>query len=563
MNGNRSRYTYTPTFGMQKRGLSRKSVPIRQVPEAPDFTQVPDPSIGTPLQQTAPQQPAQAQSSAPQMSSYMPAPSYLPTNQANTFAQQSTAQIPFAAPAFVQPGQSNQIPPVQNAVQSNYQQLPLGNTLHAAQNLGQSPRAQGFVPPQPGVMPAQQLSAAPPQIGWNNPQAMPQSIPPFSNPAMGNILPNAPFQSVQQQMTAYPPLQPIPQQPGFTVQATAPHTAPRAASLDADKLWSIFLFGLLPLLFIPCLFVPNTWDVLRFLFIGASVIGLGAMWYRQMYHPGSRLIVSIVYVALCIATIAMLMQGANDAKQTAANMAQNQQQTQQQNAAAPTQTPDAYSAGAVVLTPTPAPTISGPSEAERRLDLFMELWKVNNTTEMVNLVQPSWRSQQENAAKSLFLALANRTPEDFTIEEISGTETDNSRTITMRATINKNTGKAPIVYRFMVMMVKEGGEWYVNPNSLATNDAEETAAEDENVVKTQSSGAVTEPPRETVTPAPPASTPLYYNIGGNYYHMDPECPSVAKDYLPFDASFSYADLASYNRDLLPCLNCNAPVDTLD
>jgi len=563
MNGNRSRYTYTPAFGMQKRGLSRKSVPIRQVPEAPDFTQVPDPSIGTPLQQTAPLQQPQALNSAPQMSSYMPAPSYFTSNQPSSFSQQPTTQIPFAAPSFVQPGQHTPISPVQNVPQSNYQQLPLGNTLHSVQNLGHSSRAQGFVPPQPGVSPAPQLTTAPPQIGWSNPQAVPQSIPPFSNPAMGSSQQSSPYQAAQQQMPAYPPLQPIPQQPGFTVQATASHTAPRAASIDADKLWSIFLFGLLPLLFIPCLFVPSTWDVLRFLFIGTSVIGLGAMWYRQMYNPATRLIVSIVYVALCIATIAMLMQGANDAKQTAANMAQNQQQTQQQNNVVPSPTPDAYSAGAVVLTPTPAPTVSGPSEAERRLDLFMELWKVNNTTEMVNLVQPSWRSQQENAAKSLFLALANRTPEDFTIEEISGTETDNSRTITMRATINKNTGKAPVVYRFMVMMVKEGGEWYVNPNSLATNDVDETTAEDENVVKTQSSGAVTEPPRETVTPAPPASTPLYYNIGGNYYHMDSNCPSVAKDYLPFDASFSYADLASYNRDLLPCLNCNAPVDTLD
>ena len=163
---------------------------------------------------------------------------------------------------------------------------------------------------------------------------------------------------------------------------------------------------------------------------------------------------------------------------------------------------------------------------------------------------------------ALFMVLANRTPEDFVIEEITGSDTDNSRTVTMRATINKNTGKAPSIYRFMIMMVKEGEEWYVNPNSLATND-KEAAKADENVVKTQSVGTATEAPRTTVTPAPPASTTLYYNIGGNYYHMDPECPSVGRDYLPFDASFPYSDLRSYNRDLLPCLNCNSPVDPLD
>lgn len=562
MNGNRTKYTYTPTYGMQKRGLIKKNAPVRQVPEAPDFTQVPDPAIGVPLQQTIPQPPAQPQNTAPHMSGFMPAPSYFAVSQQPQSAQQApmSAQVPFAAPSFVQPGQYSQLPPLQTMTQPNYQQLPLGNSVQPNQNAGFSGRAQGFVPPQqvaaPNVQPA---NAMPPQIGWSNPQSVQQSIPPFSGAPANGMQQAMPFQNAPQQTPAFPPLQPVPQQSGFTIQPNTPSPSPRAASLDADKLWSVFLFGLLPLLFIPCLFVSNAWDVLRYIFLGATVVGLGAVWYRQMYTPSSRLIISIIYVALCIATIAMLMQGVNDAQQASANIAQNQQQEQ------PTPTPNANAAAAAITTPTPSPepVVSGPSEAERRLELFMELWKVNNTTEMVNLVQPSWRGQQENASTSLFVALANRTPEDFKLEEISGTETDNSRTITMRATINKNTGKAPAVYRFMVMMVKEGGEWYVNPNSLATNDTEQTSSEEENVVKTQGSGAVTEPPRETVTPAPPASTPLYYNMGGNFYHMDPECPSVAKEYLPFDASFSYAELSSYNNTLLPCLNCNAPIDTLD
>jgi len=553
MNGNRSKYTYTPTYGMQKRGLMKKSTSVRQAPEAPDFTQIPDPAIGVPLQQTFSQQPV----SAPQMGAYMPEPSYFSSVQSQP-AQQGTTQMPFAAPNFLQPGQYSQMPPLQNSVPS-FQQLPLANSTVRQQQTGFSSHAQGFVPPQPnGMTPnVQPAGMMPPQIGWNNPQTAQQSIPPFSGISMNGMPQKPSFQPVQQNTPAYPPLQPIPQQPGFTVQATEPHAAPRVPSMDADKLWSLFLFGLLPLLFIPCLFVTSTWDALRYIFIGASVVGLGAMWYRQMYNPTSRLITSIVYVALCIGTIAMLMQGAGDAKKASANLANPPQQSQT------TPNPVDQSAAIFAPTPSPEPTIAGPSEAERRLELFMELWKVNNTTEMVNLVQPSWRGQQENASTSLFVALANRTPEDYAIEEISGTETDNSRTVTMRATINKNTGKAPVVYRFMVMMVKEGGEWYVNPNSLATNDTVQTATEEENVVKTQSSGTVTEPPRETVTPAPPASTLLYYNFGGNNYHMDPQCSTVAKEYLPFDASFPYADLDSYNNDLLPCLSCNAPIDTLD
>lgn len=559
MNGNRSKYTYTPTYGMQKRGLSRKSNSVRQIPEAPDFTQVPDPAIGVPLQQMMPQQPVQNPAGVPQSASFSPA--YFSSVQQTPVPGPASApgQYTFAAPAFVQSGQPSQMPAFQQSIpQPAYPQPPIGNTMHRQQEMQVfSTRAQGFIPPQVNnTSPTQPSNGMPPQIGWANPQAATQSIPPFSGIAMNVPPQNNAFQA--QNTQAFPPLQPMPQQPGFTVQATAPHASPRVPSLDADRLYSIFLFGVLPLLFIPCLFVSSAWDALRYVFLGSAVAGLGIMWFRQMYSSAVRMIVSIIYVTLCIGIIAMLMQGAHDTRQAAANLAVSQPQVQA------TQTPAPDAAAAVIAaTPSPAPTVSGPSEAERRLDLFMELWKVNNTTEMVNLVQPSWRGQQENAAASLFLALANRTPENFVIEDISGTETDNSRTITMRATINKNTGKAPVVYRFMVMMVKEGGEWYINPNSLATNDAQQTEKQDENVVKTQSSGTVTEPPRETVTPAPPASTLLYYNIGGNYFHMDPECPSVGKDYLPFDASFPYSDLSSYNRDLLPCLNCNAPTDTLD
>ncbi len=550
MNGNRSKYTYTPTYGMQKRGLGKRSAPVHRAPEAPDFTQVPDPAIGVPLQQVMPQQNVQSSySPALQMEPYAVQPSYLAgiPNQSASPAPLTAAQLPLATPSFVQ----QQMPPIQQ----NYRQ-PLGNSLQANMPGNASVRSQGFVPPQPNAaVLAQSPLGMPPQIGWSNSQTPHQSIPPFSGVSMGPGAQPA-FQSVPQQ-PIYPPLQPVAQQPGFTVQPTAPVKPPRAASLDADKLWSVFLFGLLPLLFIPCLFVTNTWDALRYVFLGSAVLGLGVMWFRQMFTPVSRLIVSIVHVALCIVTIAMLMQGANEARQASASLGQPHQAD-----ATPTPT---IAVNAVVPEATPAPeaTVTGPSEAERRLELFMELWKVNNTTEMVNLVQPSWRGQQENASKALFLSLANRTPEDFTIEDISGTETDNSRTVTMRATINKNTGKPAVVYRFMVMMVKEGGEWYVNPNSLATNDAQETEVKDENVVNTQSSGSVTEPPRETVTPAPPASTLLYYNAGGNNYHMDPNCSKVASEYLPFDFSFPYSELKSYNKTLLPCLNCNAPVDPLD
>ena len=105
----------------------------------------------------------------------------------------------------------------------------------------------------------------------------------------------------------------------------------------------------------------------------------------------------------------------------------------------------------------------------------------------------------------------------------------------------------------MILMVKENGEWYVDPNSLATNDTVE-ASEDPNATPTP-----TVVPRTTVTPKPDAGTTLYYNAkGGKFYHAEAECSSVDKRYLPL-ASFQYGQLTEDAfKSLEPCLRCNAP-----
>ena len=558
MNSNRTRYASTPTYGMQKRGFAKKPTASRQIPQAPDFSQAPDPLSGMPFQpQQAPVQPVMNQPI--QQTGAMPMPPFypqagMPPLQPMANPAQPVQQMNFAAPTFVQSGMP--LPPLQNMPQQPLSQ-PLGNSVPPMQPGAFTGRAQGFVPPKPAEQPAApsvqpaipnvQMPFAPmqqPFAGMQSPmQASPQQ--PFGFAA-------APPQTADP-FTQPAPVQPVPQQ---AYQQPQPKQ-----TITADQVWSVFLFVVLPLLFVPCLFATGIWSAVRYVFIGAAIIGLSAMWYRQMFNPTVRLVVSVLYVALCIGSLAMLMQGQNDVKQTSAphNQTTAAQQQQQQDASVP-----AVSQPTAEPEPTPTPLpVSGPSQAEQRLELFMNLWQVNNTTEMVHLVQPSWCSQQENPSMALFMVLANRTPEEFIIEEITGSETDNSRTITMRATINKNTGKAPSVYRFMIMMVKEGDEWYVNPNSLATNDKESTAT-DENVVKTQQQGNTTEAPRTTVTPAPPASTTLYYNMGGNYYHMDPNCPSVNADNLPFDSTFPYSDLKAIKQSgLLPCLKCGAPTNTLE
>lgn len=104
----------------------------------------------------------------------------------------------------------------------------------------------------------------------------------------------------------------------FNLRTPPPQPARERAPFNADRLWSIFLFGLLPLVFIPCLFVPSSLDVIRYVFLGLCVLGLGGMWYRQMFSSVTRLVVSMVYVALCIVTVAMMMQGGRDVLRTGA-----------------------------------------------------------------------------------------------------------------------------------------------------------------------------------------------------------------------------------------------------
>ena len=574
MNANRTKYASTPTYGMQKRGFMKKA-PVRQVPEAPDFSKVPQPAPVVPP--AAPQaQPPQAfaQSMPPQggfagMSPYFSAP------------MQGTAQVPFASPSFIQPTAGQ--PPFQGFVPgASTAAPPLGNSaaVFGASNSGFSPRSQGFVPPapqaaqpspvqtmqpgqpqpmrpavQPAMYPFSPMQSAAPGV---SPQAMPGYVPqggmtPPQSAAFGGMQ-SPPFAPAQPQATGG-----ASQQPMFNLRTPPPQPARERSPFHADRLWSVFLFGLLPLVFIPCLFVPSSLDVIRYAFLGLCVLGLGGMWYRQMFSSVTRLIVSMVYVALCIVTVAMMMQGGRDVLRTGANSGQP---ASMQSSVAPDGNDAAAAVPSETPSPTPVPTPSGPSEAEQRLETFMALWQNNNPQEMVSLVQPSWASAQENPSTALFVLLANRTPEDYTVEEISGTDQDNSRTVTMTATINKNNGKDPSLYRFMVIMTKEGDEWYVDPNSLATND--ELQSSEENVVNNLSVADATATPRTTVTPAPAGDTTLYYNLsGGSFYHLDPYCSSVAEEYQPLTGTFPYSELSQYIGQYNPCLVCNAPTSTLD
>lgn len=595
MNGNRSRYTQTPTFGMQKRGglLNNSSLFQKTEQKAPDFTkappqaEIPDPAyfastVQSPFYGESVMPPASyMMQPTPPVQGYapvspLPQTGFAPQAVPSPYGMESpVASMPIGGVPLPDPSM-----PIASAQSSYSGNLPPLSANTPNMNGGFSARNQGFVPPQTlQAEPAPAVSAAPVM-----------SAPPEVQPAaFSSMSGTAPFQPVGMQVNqpaaqpAYQPpqnafypqqapaqaAQPFAQQPPMNggtssfmqmaAQNRSGQAHPGSAPANANMLWMLFLFGLIPLLFIPCLFVSQTMNILRYIFIGACLIGLGVMWYRQMLSPAVRIVVSVIYVGLCILTLSMAMENKAEIPLGTAPATTPPLQTE----TTPQPSDYDYAAAAGLSDPVEEPTPTPPvkSEAESRLELFMNHWCGNRVEDMVDLVQPSWASTQDSAVTSLFNLLTNRLPLSYQLEDITGTDDDTSRTITMTAEIDKQNGKEPVIYRFTVLMVKEGGQWYVNPNSLATND--EVKDTEEVVVNDKTSNvSTTEAPRTTVSPAPPGETTLYYNPdGGHYYHMDAYCASIREEYRPLTGSFLYRDLRDYSG-LSPCLMCGAPTTAL-
>lgn len=558
MNGNRSRYSSNPTFNMQKRGLFKKSPQLTT--EKPDFSIQQDPGTAP---QTLFSQQTPLQNQLVQGPAYPPAADLFSVSANGSMGMQGMS--PMGATAGYQQNLfQNQQPPMQNQAsgafgmqptQASYpfgqpaaNLPPLGNQTMQNPNAPFSPHAQGFTPPQIN-QPAQTAF-----FGSMNQTAQ----QPIGSPT---VQPATPFDPAPMAQQSYQRSQFIPQQ---TMQPNAAgyNGMPPANTTDPDTLWKLFLFVLLPVLFIPCLFVPDSLNVLRYLFIALCVAGIGVIWHRKMFSDNGRIVVTLIYAAACVALAVMLFGGVSSDTQQADPNATQQQVTQTFGVngsttgemAQPTFSP----------TPEPTPTVAPISEAQIRLEAFMTNWSGARIEDMVRLVQPSWASSQDNPSNRLFVMLGNRTPLNYTIEEISGSDNDSSRTVTMTANIDKNNGKDPILYRFMVLMVKEGGEWYIDPNSLASNDEVKNSEETNVVNDSQNTTAEnwTIAPRQTVTPAPSGSQLLYFNPdGGSKYHLDQYCPSIYDEFLPLEGSFPYSELGNH-RDLSPCLRCNAPTQTL-
>lgn len=451
------------------------------------------------------------------------------------YAQQSYVQQGYAQQPYVQQGGYVQ----QNMPQQGAYQQPYGQQGgYVQQNVPQQGAYQ-----QPYAQQGGYVQQNVPQQNYQQPaanQQMYQQGTPNGQPQQQNN------QQQPQQEPLYHPAT------GFSGYVTGEDEGYRGAQITPEVIVKVSLFGLMPVLFVLAMALKN--QPLCWIFLAVAAVTLAAQWLLQMSSEKTRLLTTVVWGGLAIVALVVAING-NPVKQTehgsqpganagtAAGAATGAQTTGMMNWEA-TPTPS----------PSPSPTTDPYAEAgaaAQRLQSFFYFWHVNNDENMLLLTAPSWRNSQEDPQKALFTIRANRTPQDNAdIVSISGTEADTVRTAKVKVTITKNiTGYSPEILSFNVIMVKENGEWYVDPRSLTSNEVVSTAK--------PTNAMPTQPVLHTGT----AETVLYYNPdGGEMYHIDPNCGKINSRYLPLQGQFLFSQLdEAFYRELENCTYCGAPL----
>lgn len=303
----------------------------------------------------------------------------------------------------------------------------------------------------------------------------------------------------------------------------------------------MMLLIFLPLMFLVGLFLQN--NLVFLIFSILSLVTLIITWLLSAFAPNPRATLSVIHIAMVmIAVFAVIIQPTKLPEQQAPSISEapsiNQINTQanivQNNPIVPP-------------TQTPVPV----TEAVKSLENFLNAWRNVDYTGMAATSLPSWLATQRNSADTaMFHLRANRSTNDWEVLEISGSDSDQARTVNLNILIDRNNGDKPQWHRFQILMRKEEGKWFVDPASI-------------------SSLGVLPDPNATQPPIPativPTATPdpnmiLYYNPdGGSFYHKNPSCPSLATKYVPLTHSFRFPEINNppYNQ-LNPCITCKAP-----
>lgn len=319
-------------------------------------------------------------------------------------------------------------------------------------------------------------------------------------------------------------------------------------------LLQVMLTILLPIFFLVALIVRST--TLYWAFAGISSASLLIMWLLSAFVPNARLTLSFIHIAMILVALAAIwMSPSRPAPQPNTQQAAGSQQGDIQSIFSRdssasirdmTVTEGAADGGAG---PQQSAQPNASSVAQQRLEQFMAAWVVVDYKGMVNLSVPAWVNQQKDPVQSMFQVRTNRTPVDYQITNISGSDADSTRTIDMLTTISKNNGEAPEKYMIQVLMIRVNDVWYVDPSSLSSSQRVQDSSN-------------TAPPEITVAPLV-TSDPnmmIYYNPeGGAFYHVDANCKRIKADYLPLKGSFRFSQVNdSEFSKLQPCETCHAP-----
>ena len=349
---------------------------------------------------------------------------------------------------------------------------------------------------------------------------------------------------------------------------------PKRPKKEWNQLLLMLFFIVLPVLGLLAIF----FQPIRWVFMAAAIVCIILMWLVHAFLFPGRMILTAVYGLLMVFTLvsALSAQGSSPSVK--------QQDFFIQKTPVPTQVPQfVYGGGATdiyndSLSGLQEVGLSGgsqdesaadlglsdagatgyvstqKSDAEIKLENFMEKWRKGIIADMVTYTPPSWRNAQaESAQQQLFWKFAQRPLVDWRqMSAPTGTDASTARTITVEADVNY--GGDTRTYQYDAIVLFENEEWFVDPDSLSSGIlvTPATPTPDPNMTPTPS-------PEPTPTPTPGPKTKLYYNKdGGKRYHIEPECYTVAKEYLPL-ASFAYKDLekSPYNK-LKPCEKCQAP-----
>ncbi len=448
----------------------------------------------------------------------------------------------------------------QQGNQANPGQYPVQQDFYAQPGYGQQPQqgvpgySQPFQPVETYQQQAHPQQQAYQQQAWQpyQPQEQTYQQPgPQAQQFYGQNAQQGYYQQgyAQQPQQAYPQFNQMGQQvqqgytgySGYYTQAQQ-----KKFELPLDVVAKVILFGVLPVLFVLSLVLGV--PALKWVFLGGAVAGIILMWMKDVVSPNMRLTATLVLGVMAVVALVGALNGAPKGQQNTTDPNAGQNITQQQNGGMVD--PQDIATPTVQPTPTPAPEDAAEDAVEQLMSFFY-FWSVGNDEAMLSLTAPSWRNSVDNPASALFVLLLNRTPQqDYEVTSI--TPGDAMRTATVKVTIDKNDGRATMDrYAFKVIMKKEGDVWYVDPQSLASNE-KETATE----TVASANTTPTQPPLYTGTP----ETILYYNAnGGEMYHLDPDCQSVGKKYKPM-AQFMFVDLnQSPYSALRPCNVCGAPI----